>query len=71
VPTAQQIAEAVLTYRIDDPRTEGTAYKPLKSVLWWAAADAAQANARVKELEGHVAHLTALVERLLAANTQG
>jgi hypothetical protein len=71
VPTAQQIAEAVLTYRIDDPRTEGTSYKPLKSVLWWAGADAAQANARVKELEGHVAHLTALVERLLAANTQG
>jgi hypothetical protein len=70
MPTTKEIAEAVLTYRIDDPRTEGTAYKPLKSVLWWAAADAAQANERVKELEGHIAALNAKLDRLIAASTQ-
>ena len=71
MPTTKEIAEAVLTYQIDDPRTEGTAYKPLKSVLWWAAADAAQANARIKELEGQVAALHAKLDRLIAAHTQG
>ena len=71
MPTTKEIAEAVLTYQIDDPRTEGTAYKPLKSVLWWAGADAAQANARIKELEGQVAALHAKLDRLMAAHTQG
>jgi hypothetical protein len=70
MPTTKEIAEAVLTYRIDDPRTEGTSYKPLKTVLWWAAADAAQANERVKELEGHIAALNAKLDRLIAASTQ-
>ena len=71
MPTAAEIAAAVMEYQIDDPRTEGTKYVPAKSVLWWAGADAAQANSKVRDLEAQVQNLTTLVERLVAANIQG
>ncbi|MER7053499.1 N-acetylmuramoyl-L-alanine amidase [Streptomyces sp. NPDC000351] len=71
MPTAREIAAAVMEYQIDDPRTEGLKYVQLKDVIWWAGADSAQANAKVKELEGQVAALTAKLDRLIAANTQG
>ncbi len=37
---AQEIAQAVMTYQIDNPRMEGTQYTDIKSVLWWTGADA-------------------------------
>jgi hypothetical protein len=71
-PSAKQIAEEILDkYRMEDPRREGTQYVSVKEALWWAAANAAQANARAEALEGQVRNLTSLVERLVAANTQG
>ncbi|MGQ3551685.1 peptidoglycan recognition protein family protein [Streptomyces rochei] len=71
MPSAKEIAAAVMEYQIDDPRTEGTKYVPVKSVLWWAGADAAQANAKVRDLEAQLAAVHAKLDRLLAANTQG
>ncbi|MFE6429385.1 N-acetylmuramoyl-L-alanine amidase [Streptomyces rochei] len=71
MPSAKEIAAAVMEYQIDDPRTTGTKYVTVKSVLWWAGADSAQANTKVESLEKQVKHLTELVNRLLAANTQG
>ena len=70
MPSAKEIAAAVMEYQIDNPRTEGTEYVPVKSVLWWAGADSAQANAKVKDLEKQVAALTTLVNRLVAANVK-
>lgn len=63
MPTAREIAAAVMEYQIDDPRTEGTKYVPAKSVLWWAGADAAQANAAVKDVAKRV---QALEQRALS-----
>jgi hypothetical protein len=68
MPTAKEIAAAVMEYQIDDPRTEGTKYVPVKQVLWWAGANSAQANTRVQALEEQVRSLTTLVNRLVAAN---
>jgi len=70
-PSAKEIAAAVMEYQIDDPRTEGTKYVPAKSVLWWAGADAAQANAKVKALEAQLAAMNAKLDRLIAGATQG
>ncbi|MDT0608891.1 peptidoglycan recognition protein family protein [Streptomyces lancefieldiae] len=71
MPTVQEIAEAVMHFPMDDPRTSGTKYVRVKDVLWWIGADAAHANARTEALEAQVAALTAKVDRLIAANTQG
>ncbi|RSS11423.1 peptidoglycan recognition family protein [Streptomyces sp. WAC08401] len=71
MPSAKEIAAAVMEYQIDDPRTTGTKYVQVKDVLWWAGADAAQANAKVRDLEAQLAAVHAQLDRLLAANTQG
>lgn len=59
MPTAAEVAAAVLEYQIDDPRTEGTQYVPLKTVLWWTGANAAQANATIKAQAAAIAALAA------------
>ncbi|RSN64060.1 hypothetical protein DMH12_04550 [Streptomyces sp. WAC 04229] len=64
MPSAKEIAEAVMAYKIDDPRTSGTKYVEVKDVLWWAGADSAQANTKVKDLEKQVKNLTDLVTQL-------
>ncbi|MFG6293999.1 hypothetical protein, partial [Streptomyces rochei] len=78
MPSAKEIAAAVMEYQIDDPRTTGTKYVTVKDVLWWAGADAAQANAKVRDLEAQLAAVHAQLaavhaqlDRLTAANTQG
>jgi hypothetical protein len=48
MPTADEIAQAVWSYQVDDPRTEGTKYEDAKALIWWAGADAAQANTTIK-----------------------
>lgn len=58
------VAAAVMDYEIDDPRTAGTHYVPLKTVLWWAGADAAQALAAVRQVAAQVGGLTAALTAL-------
>ncbi|MFD8199965.1 hypothetical protein [Streptomyces sp. NPDC059701] len=70
-PSTKDIAAAVMEYQVDDPRTEGTKYVPVKSVLWWAGADAAQANAKVRALEAQLAAMNAKLDRLIAGLAQG
>lgn len=59
MPTAAEVAAAVMEYRVEDPRTEGTQYVPLKDVLWWTGANAAQANATIKAQSAAIAALAA------------
>lgn len=74
MPTAQEIAEAVMAYQLDDPRAEGTQYRKFKEVAWWTGADAAQANTGVRTLVTQVAAQGAAIAELtrtvaqLAAN---
>lgn len=68
MPTVKEIAEAVMHFPMDDPRTSGTHYVRVKDVLWWAGADASHANAAVQDLQKQVAALTAQIARLTAAN---
>ncbi|MFR9800076.1 glycoside hydrolase family 25 protein [Streptomyces sp. MS06] len=61
---AAATAEELMRYQLDDPRTAGTHYVPLKSVLWWVGADSAQANATVKALAAQVGALSAVLTRI-------
>ncbi|MEU0847745.1 hypothetical protein ABZ387_07220 [Streptomyces flaveolus] len=72
MPTAKEVAEEILDkYRMEDPRREGTQYVSVKEALWWAAANAAQANARAEALEAQLAAMNAKLDRLIAGNSQG
>lgn len=62
----KKIADEVLEYQVDDPRTEGVSYISLKSLLWWAGADAAQANYDVKAVKGELAKVQATLDAILA-----
>ncbi|MEV5659788.1 hypothetical protein [Streptomyces flaveolus] len=62
MPTAREVAAAIAEYQVDDPRTAGTKYEQLKRVWWWTGADAAQANATIKDV---AARLQALEEKTL------
>lgn len=48
MPTAQEIAAAVMEYQVDDPTQAGTQYTSVKSMLWYTGANAAQANATIR-----------------------
>ncbi|MFC8491771.1 N-acetylmuramoyl-L-alanine amidase [Streptomyces sp. NPDC057235] len=63
MPTAAEVAQAVMAYRIDDPRTAGTQHVPLKDVLWWTGANAAQANAAMTGMVAAIKALAAQVGR--------
>ncbi|MFF9271157.1 N-acetylmuramoyl-L-alanine amidase [Streptomyces rochei] len=66
MPSAAEIAAAVMEYKVDDPRTEGTQYVPFKTVAWWTGADAAQANAAVRAQAATIEKLVATVATLAA-----
>lgn len=61
MPTADEIAQAVWTYQIDNPRQEGTQYEDAKALVWWAGADAAQANSMIKAQSAAITALAAAV----------
>jgi hypothetical protein len=54
MPTAAEVAEAVWSYQIDDPTKAGTQYTPIKTVEWFAAANAASAAVQVTALTAAV-----------------
>lgn len=62
MPTPAEIAAAVMDYQIDDPRTTGTKYVSVKSVLWWIGADAAQTRAEITKLRDEVTRLRTALE---------
>ncbi len=52
--TAQENAEAVWGYLVDDATKPGTQYITMKSLLWWASSNAASAAAQVTALTAAV-----------------
>ncbi|GGQ83876.1 peptidoglycan recognition protein family protein [Streptomyces flaveolus] len=60
MPSAAEIAAAVMEYQIDDPRTQGTQYLKFKELAWWTGADAAQANATVRAQAAAIEKLAAM-----------
>jgi hypothetical protein len=58
MPAPSDFSEAVWGYLVDDPTKPGTQYITVKSLLWWAAANASSAAAQVTALTAVVRALS-------------
>jgi hypothetical protein len=59
MPTPQDVAKAVMEYKIDDPTRPGTQYMAFKDVFWWVGAHSGQAAVQITALSAAVTALTA------------